>query len=279
MGKEHFILRISFLILILLVFSGCSGFNSGEAPTTSTAQAERAIRMATDIAEDMQATVEVIYLQALATADARLALFEEASRWPLIFGDTFDENIHEWAEGEDDDPLYANIQWSLSDGIYHWEVKAYDGFIWWVRPDMGTFSDFYLAVTAQQISNPEYGEYGLIFRQTDDGDYYLFELDEQGNYAFFIHFQGEWESLLDWQFSPEITIGEENRLAVIALGDEFHFFINDTFIDAIVDDRLDSGKAGLLIGLSNPGEDAIWEFDDFEIRSSGVTTDEETPTP
>lgn len=259
--------------------TNCSGVRSGDSQATSTAQADRAIRMATDIAGDWQATAGVMLRQAQATADARQTLFAVANNWPMTFSEFYDENAHGWAEGSESDPVYANSNWTFLDGKYLWEAKAYDGFIWWVRPDMEEFSDFLLAVTVKPVINPELGEYGLIFRQTDEMDYYLFELDGGGNYAFYIHYQGEWERLLGWKNSPEIVLGEENRLAVIAQGDEFLFFINNSFIDAYRDDRLETGRAGLLIGLSNPEEEGAWEFDDFEIRSKVATIETFTPSP
>lgn len=279
MNSMRTFLRISIFLSALIILISCSEINSGETSATFTAQAERAIRMATDIAVDNQATVAVIYQQALATADARVSLFEEASNWPLVFDENYDENVRDWAEGSENDPLYAESRWSFKDGKYLWEAKAYDGFIWWVRPEMATYSDFLLSVTAEQVNNPENSEYGVIFRQSGGEDYYLFELDGGGNYAFFIHYNGEWESLLDWQYSPEIKLGIENRLDVIALGDEFLFFINNTFIDATQDDRLEAGKAGLLIGLGGSEQEGFWEFDDFEIRASDVSANYETPEP
>ena len=223
--------------------------------------------MATDIAGDTEATMEVIYQQALATAEARQTLLDEAKNWPLGLYETFDDNERDWAEGEGDDPRYANIQWTLEGGKYQWNVKAYDGFVWWVIPSMEKVADFYLATTAQQMNNPEYGEYGVIFRRTEDGDYYLFEVNEQGNFAVYIYYVETWERLIDWQFTPELNVGGENHLAVLARGEEFSFFINDRFVGEIKDDRLEIGEAGILIGLSNPEEEAIWNFDGFELRA------------
>ena len=107
----------------------------------------------------------------------------------------------------------------------------------------------------------------MIFREKDDGEYYLFEINEQGQFAVFLHYQEKWESLLDWQYSPEIKTGQENRLEVIAQGSEFHFYINNQFVASLVNEHLVAGKAGLLIGLSYSEEEAGWEFDDFELRS------------
>lgn len=272
-------LNISVFVLALIYLTSCAITNSGETSATSTAQAERAIRMATDIAVGNQATVAVINQQALATADARQRLFADAIKWPLVFEETYAENIRDWAEGSETDPVYAESRWSFVNGKYLWEATAYDGFVWWVRPDMATYADFLLSVTAKQVDSPEIGEHGLIFRQTTEEDYYLFELDGAGNYAFFIKYNGEWENLLDWKYSPEIKLGDDNRLAVIASGDEFLFYINDVFVDATRDDRLEAGKAGLLIGLSDSEQEGSWEFDDFEIRAVEVAGDIGTPTP
>ena len=271
--------KMLFAVITLSLITSCNGIRTSDSRATSTAQADRAIRMATAIAEDWHSTTEVIHQQALATADASLSLFEETSKWPLAFNETYNENSRGWAEGSEDDPEYANSKWSIEDGKYIWEAEAYDGFIWWVRPDMEMFSDFQLAVNAKPVINSDFGEYGLIFRQMDAKNYYLFELDGRGNYAFYINYQGEWESLLGWKYSSEIVLGEENRLSVIAKGDEYLFFINDAFIDAYQDDRLKSGRAGLLIGLGNPGEEGAWEFDDFVIRVMSENAGTGTPTP
>lgn len=280
MGKEIRIYRLTFLVIVsLIAVYGCSNKSSSVAPATATALAERAIRMATDMAANLQTTAEVMNRQVQATAESRQALLDEIPLWSVIILDTFDDNNQDWAEGEAEDPRYARVNWTFDNGKYRWEANANDGFVWWVIPDMGELTDLYLAVTAQQLNNPEFGEYGMLFRKTGDGDYYLFEIDEKGRFAVYLHSQGEWESLLDWQYAPEIKVGEKNRLAVIAQGVEYQLFINDQFLGYFVDDRLEVGKAGLLVGLSYPDEEAVWEFDDFELRSPNGSSHGPTSTP
>lgn len=280
MAEEIRIYRLTFLVIVsLIAVYGCSNKSSSVAPATATAIAERAIRMATDMAANMHSTTEVMNSQVQATAESRQALLDEIPRWSVIILDTFDDNNRDWAEGEVEDPRYARVNWTFDNGKYRWEANANDGFVWWVIPDMGELTDFFMAVTAQQLNNPEFGEYGMIFRKTSDGDYYLFEIDEKGRFAVYLHRQGEWESLLDWQYAPEINVGEKNRLAVIAQGVEYQLFINEKFVGYFVDDRLEVGKAGLLVGLSYLEEEAVWEFDDFELRSPNGSNHGQTSTP
>ena len=128
-------------------------------------------------------------------------------------------------------------------------------------------SDFYLAADARQVSGPDDGEYGLVFRQAGDSDYYIFEINNQGQFAVYLHQSDNWEALLSWNGSPAILAGGTNRLVALALGSQFLFYINDQFVTNLDDARLENGKVGLLIGLTNPKDKGTWEFDNFELRS------------
>ena len=213
---------------------------------------------ATLIAENEQAT---------ATAQAQTVHLREGQSWPQRLSDPFNETKYDWTTGDENDPELAQISWSIEAGKYRWRAQAVSGFVWWVVPEQDPVSDFYLTGTARQVTNPESGEYGLIFRQEDEENYYLFEINEQGEYALFIYSPEGWEVLIDWTYHTTVTPGEENRLAVLAHKDLFDFYINDVLVSEYRDERLPSGKAGLLIGLSNSGDEAEWEFDDFELRA------------
>jgi hypothetical protein len=249
----HFIL----FILCAWALSACSGGDAPSSPT-ATAQAERAIRMATQIAREMN------------------SIFETIAKWPVAISEPFEENILGWADGEDTSPELASIKWELEGGKYRWEAQAVDSFVWWAVPDMDDLTDFHLQVAARQMNNPDLGEYGLIFRLMEDGSYYLFEINEQGQTAVFIHLPDGWETLRDWNLSQAVQPGQTNVLGVAAKSDEFYFFVNQQLVGRFKDDRLPEGKAGLLIGLSNPGDTSAWLFDDFVLR---VPEQSATPTP
>ena len=246
--------------------AGCSANLGTSNSETATVQAGRIIGLATQMGGHAQATLAAQNQQVTATAAARQSLLQEARQWRLLFSDTFGDDLGGWATGEDEDPQLGVMSWAIEDGKYRWEGSAHSGFVWWVIPDVESISDFYLSVSARQMGQPEVGEYGLVFRQAGDEDYYLFEISDLGMYALFLHTASGWEKLIDWTAHSDITPGNSNRLAVVAMGESFSFFINDIFVAEFNGDRLPEGKAGMLVGLANSGESASWEFDDFELR-------------
>jgi len=256
----------SLLLLLSVVLAGCTGYVGEDRPGTATAQADRAVRLATQIGQSLQATRETGDQQATATAITRQTLLEEAGQWQVLLSDTFDENRFGWFTGEQEDPALASMTWSIDGGKYRWQGKSTSGFVWWVTPESEAVTDFYLSASIQQNSQPDLGECGLVFRQSSDGDYYLFEVNGSNRYALYLHSADGWETLIDWTLHPAISAGGPNRLEVIAQGAYFAFSINDEFIADYSDERLSQGAVGLLVGLSNPDEEATWEFDDFMLR-------------
>ena len=258
---------IQWLVLVMsILISGCTGFVGEDRPGTATSQADRALRLATQIGQSLQATRETGDQQATATAISRQTLLEEAEKWQILISDTFDENRFGWFTGEQEDPALASMTWSIDGGKYRWQGKAASGFVWWVTPKSKAVTDFSLSASIQQNSQPESGEYGLVFRQSSDDDYYLFEVNGSNQYALYLHSVDGWENLIDWTPHPAISEGNPNKLEVIAQGAYFAFRINDAFVADYNDERLSQGAVGLLVGLSNPEEEATWEFDDILLR-------------
>jgi hypothetical protein len=223
--------------------------------------------MATHVAAGLQATLNAETIQATATAQSLQNALQSARQWPVIISDTFDANLHGWPSGQDSDPALASIIWSIADGRFQWQAEAVDSFVWWGTPDMNNVSNFYLAVDARQVSGPDDGEYGIVFRQSGDSDYYVFEINNQGQFAVYLHQSDTWEALVDWNDSPAILPGGTNRLETLAQGSQFLFYINNQLVMNLDEARLANGDAGLLIGLTNPKDKGTWEFDNFELRS------------
>jgi hypothetical protein len=264
MRLTHLILALVFVFSVSL--AGCVGYAGEDRPGTATAQADRAMRLATQIGQSLQVTREAGNQQATATATSRQTLLEEAGQWQILLSDTFDENRFGWFTGEQEDPALASMSWSIDGGKYRWQGKATSGFVWWVTPESEAVTDFYFSASFQQTSQPDLGECGLVFRQSSEEDYYLFEVNGSNQYALYLHSADGWETLIDWTPHAAISAGDPNRLEVVAQGAYFAFIINDAFVADYSDERLPQGAVGLLVGLSNPGDEAIWEFDDFMLR-------------
>ena len=257
------------ILLILAWLTTACGASNPPSPATATAQSLRAAALATHVAGNQQAT------RAARSGGA----LQSALTWPVVFSDTFNTDSGAWPGGEASDPL-ANITWTIAGGRYTWEAQAADSFVWWASLETASLRDIYLAATVKQPSGPQDGEAGLIFGlDSEKNDYYLFEINNRGESALYLHTQGEWLALGGWRASPAIRAGGPNRLAVIAQEDRIQMFVNNEWVREQGDTRLERGKVGLLVGLSNAGDTGVWVFDDFELRSPEDINPEAAATP
>lgn len=254
------------LLITLVSIIGCIPSEGSLNQATQTAQAERAISMATQMAKTLEATYEVQNAKTLATAQALEQQFQASLEWPEYFFDSFEQASNGWPTGRQEDVL-ANIQWDYTDGKYRWSAQANQAFVWWAIPEMDPIEQFTISLGAQQVRGPDSAEYGIIFRRTIDDEYYLFEISELGVFSVYVFQNGEWEALIDWTETATIHPGEQNQMAITALQSHFYFYINDELVAELEDDRLSSGQVGLLIGLFEEGDEGEWLFNDFEVRA------------
>ena len=198
-----------------------------------------------------------------ATATAQAASLAESS-WTLGILDPFDSNANRWVQGNYDD-AFAKTTYSFLNGKYRFDINAHQGVVLRSTPTAKRSTiDFYAAVEAQRLSGNTDEPYGLAFR--DDGvNYYLFNVSDTQNFAVFMWRNEGWTTLVDWTPSTAIIPDKVNRLAVIGKGSHFDFFINGRHVAEAEDDHLAEGLIGVAINLNSQG-DAIFEFDNFEVR-------------
>jgi len=192
------------------------------------------------------------------------------SHWTVILSDAFDSNENDWMTGDFTDEHFADVNRLIADGKYRWQVKSKSGAtLWWEAPESPytkPVSDFYLSAELQMVSGPDDATYGLFFRGNDGGDDYYFGINNYGE--FFVRLS-TWfgKSLIDPTSTPAIRPGEVNRLAVKAEGSHFVFFINDERVGEADDSTLSKGRTGIAIELNHTDDEAVFEFDNFELRA------------
>ena len=111
------------------------------------------------------------------------------------------------------------------------------------------FDDFALEIDAHQISGPETGSAGLIFRFQDHDNFYFFMVDGQGRYTVGGNSEGDWDTLIDpeWESADAIKAGEDtNHLMVVCRGTEIELYANDELLITLDDDSFSSGKVGVI---------------------------------
>ena len=99
----------------------------------------------------------------------------------------------------------------------------------------------YVQVDVTVENEPDYWEYGLVFRQIDSADYYLFSVSSRGDWAFlgrtgastWLHFQ-------DWTAHPALEEPPRHAtLGVLMEGERFTFYINGTVLSTLVANTID----------------------------------------
>jgi hypothetical protein len=197
--------------------------------------------------------------------NAFTAAEDAVSTWDVILADTFDSNDNNWLEESNDDD-FALTDYQVVDGKYRWESTAHQSFIGWVRAGRESLTDFHLSVDIHQIDAPASADYGVVFREDDDSNFYYFAVTDAGEYALYMFFE-EWDTLIDWTETNLINAGEVNRIIVLGEGSHFTFFINDQYLTEITNDLIPEGLTALAIELDNEGDQGTFEFDNFELRS------------
>ncbi len=190
----------------------------------------------------------------------------EARLLPVAFQDTFDDNQNNWPSGLSSSAESGSVDRRIENGWYIWDVNSLAPTAWWAATDKVNALDFHLAATARQVSGPQTGEYGLIFRKNADQEYLVYKISNLGRYALYKFMDSAWTALIDWSDTSAVLPGENNRMEVLATGDTVYLVLNGELVAQYSPVALGEGQPGFFVGTSGTGETGQWEFDDFEVR-------------
>jgi len=285
------------LVLIMLLIIACNSVTpiptitptSADNPTAGAIARMTQIAKATQDAEstaDAQATLdesatqiadratqtEQAYFDATATLVAqatREAILAAQAAWPNRLSDSFEDNHLDWPLGlTRDNSLSVDSQ--ISAQHYQWTVNVFNGNSYFnLIPAKGPmFSDFYVAVTIQFTQGSEDGmaAYGLTFRHVED-DYGFFGITRKGLFRVLeVHHTGIYQLWMSDSVAIDTHPGVMNRLAVVSVGPDFVFLVNDQVVGQMNAD-IAPGQIGLGVDTLGRSLQAIVEFSDFEINA------------
>jgi hypothetical protein len=213
---------------------------------------------------DLTATEEM--LQGTDIAQSALGTVTNAvDSWRVVMTDTFDSNKNDWLNEESEDE-FAKVNYQIIDGKYKWDVLTKKSFIGWVRAGSKSFGDFFVSFDIQQVSGPSTADAGVVFREDNDGNFYYFGINNNGEYMLY-KYAGEWTTLIDLTETDLIQVNEPNRITVIGEGSQFTFFINDQYLTSITDEHISKGNVALAVEMLDENDEGIFEFDNLELRA------------
>lgn len=131
-----------------------------------------------------------------------------------------------------------------------------------------TFDNFVLEADAWQRSGAPESSYGVLFRVTEDGQFYRFDITGNGLYMVERRAaDGSWVRLVrEWTPTAAINQGLNvaNRLKIIANGPDLAFYVNDILLTQVSDASLTSGAVALDAG-SFAGKALQVSFDNISV--------------
>ncbi len=158
----------------------------------------------------------------------------------------------------------------IADGTLVIQVADPDQLLW--VPHNQTFADFYLEVDTAHVEGPLDNLIGIVFRLQDNQNFYLFAISSDGMFSAGKYVGDKWQSLVEWQPADAIETGEgsENRIGLLAVGDQIVFLINNEELARVQDRTFTKGKIGLLAG-SNVEGGVVVAFDNVWLWSAAAT--------
>jgi hypothetical protein len=113
------------------------------------------------------------------------------------------------------------------------------------------FSDFELEIDATLIDGAPNSTFGILFRIQDTGEFYRFELMNNGHYMIESYGGNDvWTRFIDdWTYSEAIQLGQNpNRLKIVANGPNMSFYVNEELLQEVIDTAYVNGYIGLDAG-------------------------------
>ncbi len=187
---------------------------------------------------------------------------------PFLFRDGFDRNAG-WAVGEDS--LGGT---SIADGRLVLSVRNPKTYRYAISP-VSQLTDFYAEVVVRPLICNEDDEFGLMFRFDPDGNHFRMSLACSGSVRVVRVLGGQSFNLIPPTETYEVIPGPlvENRLGVLAVGADFHLFINGAEVLSMRNGQIPIGTLGFFVHAESSGQTTV-AFDDLSVRAVQAT-----PTP
>jgi len=200
------------------------------------------------------------------------AVSQPGAAGATLYQEDFSDPASGWARYEDADYLTDYV-----DGGYRINVTL-DSYDVWSHPGY-TFDDVQMEVDVTRIGGPEQGEFGLVCRYQDNGDFYALKITGDGYFGIAKRNGGEWIVLADWQTSDAIRLGAEtNHLRADCVDSRLALYVNGQLLAEAQDGEYVSGDIGLLAGtFEQAGTDVL--FDNLLVFQPSGADASVTPTP
>lgn len=151
------------------------------------------------------------------------------------------------------------FHFAFQDDGYVIGVNIRNAAVWSIRDD--SYTDVILETSAQRLSGPQDGYYGVVCRQVDSDNYYGLVIGSDASYGIMKMQDGKMDFLVEGT-APDgsIQANEPNLVRGDCIGETLTLYANGHKLAETQDSDLESGATGMLAGTrSNPGFEAFFK--------------------
>ncbi len=205
-------------------------------------------------------------LGSLATAafstEVPVATPTEAIRTPVPFAKTlFQDDFSSSSSGW---PRARNTKYILEykGGQYHVLIDEQSQGQEVTRTGGKDYSDVSIEVDVQQTAGPSDGLMGVTCRNDNNGDFYSFEISQNGTYGIYKYSNDSGDALDEETLDPN-TVSQDglNHVEGVCQGDTLTLLLNGQVLSQVQDSSYTKGEVGLLVrtgSSGDPGEDVLF---------------------
>ncbi len=179
----------------------------------------------------------------------------------VIFADKFDDNQNQWDLYEE-----SGASAIIEDGQLVMQVLKNE--LFWTKPRKD-FSDVDVTFDATVLEGADASAaYGVICRNQDKINYYVFIVAADGQYGLYKSFKGDMQEIVGFKNSQSIRTGKaSNNVHVICSGDDLQLSVNDESLIQVKDDTYKEGTFMLAAqSFDQEGKPISIAFDNLEIK-------------
>lgn len=189
--------------------------------------------------------------------------------WKTRLCETFDDNKRGWVVGDQSSDM-MNAEAKVEGGKYiiDYGGKAVKGYTSGVGSAIfiGEASDFVVTIKGKFDSDNKYVGWGVVFRSSQAKDGYAFRISREGKYGFQRIVGGKLYTLIASKASSLIKLEQDNTLSIVAEGNHFDFYINDSMVNSYEDSKLTGSRLNLVLYLQE-GAESVFEFDEILVKT------------
>ncbi|HXD11419.1 MAG TPA: family 16 glycoside hydrolase [Anaerolineales bacterium] len=221
-------------------------------------------------------------ISANATSTASVNATEQALGTATALVHTADQDLYEFIERFDQvsarwfvgvyDKRYSDARIAIRDGVYIWDIANSKDYTLATDFYKGNkLKDFDVYLDSKFVKSSKAGKVcsGFDFRRPSQAwtnGAYIFTICNDSHYEIQFYDASGWQVITYSDYENLIHLSEWNRIEISARGEHFEFFINNSTVFEMTDDRLEAGSLGIFIDLDKDNSAEIW-FDNFGYQS------------